>query len=281
MADLELARDAPGAAAKILAGLEKPDDPDSLEIRARVALRSGESAQARKLAVTLRAREEAGAAAMIEAEAFAREKKREAALVKFREAFAVLGDGARAQAAAILREAGLPAEGEELLRAWVKERPADPLARFRLGSYLERTGAFAQSESEMREAIRLDGEFAEALNHLGYAMIDRNLNVDEGLGLVRRALALDPENGAYLDSLGWGLHRLGRHQEARGPLERAAREFPRDATVLEHLGDVYEKLGERARARALWRRALDADPDDRAQLERKLRPAGPPSADPR
>lgn len=270
IADIHLARKSPADAAKALSGLEKPDAPESLEIRARVALRENDASSARSLAVKLRDAKETGAAAMIEGEALAREGKVDAATARFREAIAALGPGARGQAATILRETGHVPLGEDLLRAWAKEHPDDAMGRFRLGSFLERTGRFALAEPELREAIRLDGEFAEALNYLGYALIDRNEKVDEGLGMVRRALELDPDNGAYLDSLGWGLFRLGRYEEARTPLEKAAREFPRDATVLDHLGDLYDRLGDRRRAEDTWRRALDAGPDDRAPIERKL-----------
>ncbi len=278
IADLHLSREKPQEAAKALSGLENVDGLDSLETRARIAVRTGNYAEARKLASKLRARDETGAAIMIEGEALAREGKLEQAKAKFGEATTALGDRARVPAAAIYRDAGHPAEGEKLLRAWVAAKPQEAEAHFQLGGFLERTERFTEGEAELREAIRLNPEFDEALNYLGYALIDRNQKVDEGLGMIRRALELEPDNGAYLDSLGWGLFRLGRYDEARTPLERAVREFPNDATVLEHLGDLYGKLGENARAGDVWRRALAAGPEKREELERKL--ATPPAPAP-
>lgn len=257
-------------AARVLAELEAPDVPDALEARALSALWRGEVTEARRLAALLREKGEPGTAATIEAQAFAKAKDGAGALARWREVIAAYGHRARAQAAFGLREAGFPKEGETLLREWTAAAPEDAEARFRLGSFLEREGRYAPAEVELREAIRLAPEDPEALNYLGYSLIDRNDRVEEGLALVRRALALDPHNGAYLDSLGWGLFRLGRAAEAREPLERAAADFPFDATVLDHLGEVYRKLGDTAKARDAWKRALDADPDDPAPIRRKL-----------
>ena len=96
--------------------------------------------------------------------------------------------------------------------------------------------------------------------------------------MIERALEVDEWNGAYLDSLGWVYYQLGRHEDAREPLERAARELPRDPTVLEHLGDLYLTLGERENALTAWGRALEADPADprllRGKIERENVPAG-------
>jgi Flp pilus assembly protein TadD len=149
---------------------------------------------------------------------------------------------------------------------------------------LERTGRFTEAEVELREAIRLDPRSAEALNYLGYSLADRGERLDEALELIRGALAIDPWNGAYLDSLGWVYLKSGRLEDARDPLERAAREFPKDATVIEHLGDYYDRTGDAARAKTFWKRALElpADtPGSRESLQRKIdKSPGPQSTPP-
>ena len=73
-------------------------------------------------------------------------------------------------------------------------------------------------------------------------------------------MALDPDNGAYVDSLGWTYYQLGRPEQARDYLERAARLEPEDATLQEHLGDVYVALGQTERARQAYQRALEIGP---------------------
>jgi len=87
---------------------------------------------------------------------------------------------------------------------------------------------------------------------------------------VGRAVALEPDNGSYVDSLGWTYYQLGRHEQARDILERAVRLEPADATLQEHLGDVYVALGQKERAREAYRRALELADDNAEQVQRKL-----------
>ena len=111
--------------------------------------------------------------------------------------------------------------------------------------------------------------FAPALNYLGYLWIERRENLEQAVTMVREAVRLDPDNGAYVDSLGWGLFQSGRFEDAVRALERAARLLPRDATVLEHLGDARAAQGDLAGAREAYARALAAGPESAEELERK------------
>ena len=88
--------------------------------------------------------------------------------------------------------------------------------------------------------------------------------------LIERAVALEPRNGAYLDSLGWAYYQLARYEEAREPLETAAVLVPDDPTILEHMGDLYLALADREKAMQLYRRAMDAGVEDVAELRAKL-----------
>jgi len=97
--------------------------------------------------------------------------------------------------------------------------------------------------------------------------------------LVKRALAEDPNNGAYLDSLGWAYYKQNRLADAERELRKAVERDAHDPTIREHLGDVYFKIGktdlaaaEWERSLAEWRRSLptEAEPDKVAELEKKL-----------
>ncbi|MEO8195160.1 MAG: tetratricopeptide repeat protein [Thermoanaerobaculia bacterium] len=154
--------------------------------------------------------------------------------------------------------------------------PASSELRFRKATALERTGRFDEAAALFEALIAAEPDHAPALNYLGYMRIERGTDVEQGLALVRRALIVDPNNGAYVDSLGWGLYRLGRHAEASAILERAARLMPSDSTVLEHLGDSLLALGALDRARDAYRRALALGPDGTGGLAAKL--AGLPGA---
>ncbi len=157
-----------------------------------------------------------------------------------------------------------------LLRA-VELRPDSVATLFRLAASCERTGRVPEAERWFRELLELDPEFAPALNYLGYMWADLGMNLSEALDLVLRAVDLDPDNGAYVDSLGWAYFRLGRFDEARDHLERAATLEPDDAVIHEHLGDLYQAVGQLEQARDLYERALALDGDNEEKVRRKLR----------
>jgi tetratricopeptide (TPR) repeat protein len=159
-----------------------------------------------------------------------------------------------------------------LLERVLETSPADRGARFLLGAALERGGRHQEAASAFERLLATEPDFAPALNYLGYMWAERGENLARALELVQRAVALDPDNGAYVDSLGWAHFQLGELDLAREHLERAVDLLPDDATIWEHLADVYAALGEVDKARDLYRRALAAgDGDgDRAELRRKL-----------
>jgi tetratricopeptide (TPR) repeat protein len=103
------------------------------------------------------------------------------------------------------------------------------------------------------------------------------VRLEEALTLIERAVAIDPENGAYLDSLGWVLYRLKRFAQAEEQLRRAVSKGNPNAVVLDHLGDVLQHRGNVSEALDYWHRALKGEDDDgeldRARVEKKIREA--------
>jgi tetratricopeptide (TPR) repeat protein len=164
------------------------------------------------------------------------------------------------------------ADSIPLLERLLARQPDSAVGHYLLGSAYERTGKRGQAVAELRRVLQIDPDFHAALNYLGYTLAEARENLDEALSLVQRAVALEPDNGAYVDSLGWTYYQLGRHEQARGYLERAARLEPADATLQEHLGDVYVALGQNDRAREAYRRALELGDDnaEAAKVRHKL-----------
>jgi tetratricopeptide (TPR) repeat protein len=267
---LYLSQDQIAAASRLYEQMEAPQSAETLHVRARLAIAREDWTDAKQAVRELRAANEPTAASLLEAEWMLRTDHLQRAVPKIDEAIQASGGGARVRAAALYKEAGRVAEGERVLRDWVTAEPESTDARFQLGAYLYQAERFDESTDQMREVFRLDPKHGPALNFLGYGFAERGTNLEEALGLVQRALAVDPWNGAYLDSLGWVYFRMGRYDEARQPLEQAARTFPHDATVLDHLGDVYRSLGERELAVAAWTRAIDAGATDAPALRAKI-----------
>jgi uncharacterized protein HemY len=74
--------------------------------------------------------------------------------------------------------------------------------------------------------------------------------------MIQKAVAQEPSNGAYLDSLGWAYYKQNKLTEAEEALRMASERESHDPTILGHLGDVYAKMGQSERAAQYWERAL-------------------------
>lgn len=154
----------------------------------------------------------------------------------------------------------------------------DPAGYWRIyfarGISKERQKKWPEAESDFKKALELFPDQPSVLNYLGYSYIERRENLDEALKMIERAVAARPDDGAFVDSLGWGLYRLGRYEEAATQMERAVELMPVDAVVNDHLGDVFWAVGRAREAEFQWRRALsfaegstDVDPE---RIRRKL-----------
>ena len=130
----------------------------------------------------------------------------------------------------------------------------------------EAAGLYDKAADLCRRSIALDpATAAEAYNFLGYMWAERNTHLDEADEMIKRALELDPNNGAYLDSLGWLHFRKGKFDEALANLTRAAQILNReDPVVFEHLGDTYAKLNRVPQALEYWQKAIALDPENKA-----------------
>jgi tetratricopeptide (TPR) repeat protein len=98
------------------------------------------------------------------------------------------------------------------------------------------------------------------LNSLSYIYAEDNVNIDEAYRLVQNALKIDPENPAYLDTLGWVLYRKGLYNESLKELGRAEALIV-DPTIYSHIADVYLKLNQPDLAKKYWNLSLQADPE--------------------
>jgi tetratricopeptide (TPR) repeat protein len=129
---------------------------------------------------------------------------------------------------------------------------------------LERQGRFEESEVLFRALVESEPENANAANYLGYMWADREVYLDQALELIGRAVALDPENPAYLDSLGWVHFRLGDLDESERWLRRAIDLGGNvgDGTILCHLGEVLFSKGEFEEGRRFLLLGLDQGCDD-------------------
>ncbi|MGO9084034.1 MAG: tetratricopeptide repeat protein [Candidatus Sulfotelmatobacter sp.] len=131
---------------------------------------------------------------------------------------------------------------------------------FLYGDTYQRQKKFDEAEAEFKKVLAAispsDPQAAATLNYLGYMNADRGVKLEESLNYIKQALAFEPTNGAYLDSLGWAYFKLGKYDLAEENLAKAAVHMGSDPTVQEHLGDLYQKTGRLKLAAAHWERAV-------------------------
>ena len=162
-------------------------------------------------------------------------------------------------------------EAIPILERALGERPDSTQVMFWLGASYERTDRAVDAEKMLEALLEIERDFAPALNYLGYMWAEQGEKLGRALSLVEQAVALEPDNGAYIDSLGWAHYQLGNYEEAQGLLERAAVLVGDDPIVFEHLGDLYVALGEFEAAREIYQRALDLNADNAVKVQEKLK----------
>ena len=118
-------------------------------------------------------------------------------------------------------------------------------------------------------ALRYDPDNHNAMNNYAYNLSVRGENLEHAKELALKAIELDPENSAYLDTVGWVYFKLGDYDRARRFIKASIDTGGASAEVLEHLGDVYEKLGNEVEAKKWWKQALEKDAS-RSYLKSKI-----------
>lgn len=169
------------------------------------------------------------------------------------------------------RDGDLEAENEVYARA-LADWPDEPSLLYARALMWERHDDIARAEADLRKILVADPENVAALNALGYTLADRTDRYREALELIDRARVAEPGNAAIIDSYGWVLYRLGRHEEALSELRRAYT-LQKDAEIAAHIGEVLWVLGRRDEAQRYFDDARRLDPDNRA-LRRALEKLG-------
>jgi len=172
----------------------------------------------------------------------------------------------------VLRQNGDLAEARDAYSKSIDLLPApDIAAAWRLyyarAIVEHRADNWPASEADFRRALALNPEQPDALNYLGYSLVDRGEKLDEALGMIETAVKAKPDSGAIADSLGWVYYRLGRFEDAEAAMEIAVKLLPIDPILSDHFGDVLWMVDRKREARFQWRRALSYEPEE-ADAER-------------
>jgi len=164
------------------------------------------------------------------------------------------------------------ARAESLAKA-SGDRQVRPQFYFWYGSACDQAGHVEQAEKLFETCIAANPQSDEALNYLAYLWAVRGVNLDRALAYVQRALAIDPDDGAYVDTLGWIYYKRGDYEQALTALKRASDLIPDDPTITEHVGDALQALGQKRESLRYWTKSLRTAPDN-AALRAKFKENG-------
>ena len=159
---------------------------------------------------------------------------------------------------------------------------------FDYGAAAEQAGLHDKAADLFRKSIAVDpANAADAYNYLAYMWAEHDTHLDEAEQMIKLALQADPNNGAYIDTLGWLEFRQGKFDQALSDLLRAAQKLNReDPVVLEHVGDACAKLNKPAQALDAWQKAFNLDPQNKKLADKidnaktKMSKGQPPNANP-
>jgi tetratricopeptide (TPR) repeat protein len=163
-------------------------------------------------------------------------------------------------------------EAEKVLRRAEDRQLDSERVKFQLATVFERQKDFDKAEVLFKEILKTNPKSAIALNYIGYMLADRGVRLQEAVKYVEEALALDPNNGAYLDSLGWAYYKLNELDKAEQYLLKAVELVKNDAVIHDHLGDVYYKSGNLEKAVQYWTKSVEigTEPDETQKVREKL-----------
>ncbi|WP_447970383.1 tetratricopeptide repeat protein [Nitrospira sp. M1] len=158
--------------------------------------------------------------------------------------------------------------GAQEFEEGIQQDPTNADLHFNLGTAYDKLDRFDDVVQAMQHALKLEPEHADALNYLGYSYADRGVQVEQALKLTQRAVKLKPNNGYYIDSLGWALFKVGRSEEALATINHALSLIADDPVIFEHLGEIYLQRDELDKAQKAWARSLELDSSNERLIKR-------------
>lgn len=165
-----------------------------------------------------------------------------------------------------------------VLKQGIKKNPKDENLYFNLGSLYDKLDKKEESIQMMREVLKINPRNASALNFIGYTYAEMGKNLEEAEQLIRQAMAIKPDDGFMIDSLGWVYFQKGDFKRAQQEIQRANRLLPKEPVIIEHLGDIALKMQQSEKARRFFERALklgkekeNPDPKEIDRVEEKLK----------
>ncbi len=164
------------------------------------------------------------------------------------------------------------AKAVEVLQKGFEKFPEQVRLLFLIGVYQERDGAYKDAISTMKKVLEVEPENSTALNFVGYMYAEKGENLDEAERLILAALKIKPDDGLYLDSLGWVYYQRKKYTQAENFISKALKKHPEEGVIVEHLGDIKIAQGQVGEGMELYKKALEmvTDERDKKRIRKKI-----------
>ena len=166
----------------------------------------------------------------------------------------------------ILRSAKMQHEAYDLYNEGLARLPDNIAILYARALTAEKIDRVDVALADLKKIISMDPNNAQALNALGYTMVDRTKDTLEGYKLIEKAYQLQPDDAAILDSMGWAYYRLGNTKQALEYLRKAFAKL-KDAEIAAHLGEVLWVSGDHDEAKTVWNEALRETPSNQLLID--------------
>ncbi len=132
---------------------------------------------------------------------------------------------------------------------------------FLYASNLDKIGKWNDAKILFLNLLKKNPKDTYTLNYVSYKLALKNQDLDFALSLIKKALKLDPDNGYFLDTIGWVEFKRKNYNKATFYLEKSISILPKSSEVLDHLGDSYLMLGRKNEAIFEWKKAIKYEKD--------------------
>ena len=137
------------------------------------------------------------------------------------------------------------------------------------GVAYERTDQWNKAETDLVNSLDLSPDNAHIINYLAYSWIEKNINIEKSLNMLKKANSLRPNDGYIIDSLGWALFKLKKYKEAKKYLQLAVRFMASDPVVNDHYADSLWMNNNSLQARYYWNYVLKLEKTEE-KLKKKI-----------
>ena len=129
----------------------------------------------------------------------------------------------------------------------------------RRGTSYERLGDWESAEKDLIKSLEILPDQPHVLNYLAYSWVDKGINLDRGLEMLKKATELRKNDGYIIDSLGWAYFVKKNYHEAEQFLQRAVELLPSDPVINDHYADALWMQNKNIQARYFWKYVLELD----------------------